>query len=199
MKHFKGFTKFVPTCTWHEGLSAENLLDPNIPEELIRELIYSQQANSKLQDGRSILFEVSSCGKNWYEARREFAADTVKVVYDPDTLRVISYDEDAMKLFPHGNNVVELKSVPDDINQDSYQYNPATNKVEHSDGLALKRGKLRQTALLRDAVPHYVALSIMQDKTDAEKVELKVWADYIRALKRTDLSKADVVWPDYPN
>lgn len=199
MKHFKGFKKFIPTCTWHEGLSAENLRDPNIPQELIRELIYSQQANSKLQDGRSILFEVSSCGKNWYEARREFAADTVKVVYDPDTLRVISYDKDAMKLFPHGNNVVELESVPDDINQDTYQYNPATNKVEHSDGLALKRAKLRQTALLRDAVPHFVALSVMEDKTKAESAEYLLWRDYIRSVKRTDLSKADIVWPEKPS
>lgn len=199
MKHFKGFTDFVPTCTWHEGLELSNIYNPNIPEELLREFLYSQQAGQPVDDGgRTVAFQISSCGKNWYEARREFAADTLKVVYDPDTLRVISYSEDAMHLFPHGNNVVEVAEWPDDINLSDFQYNPTTNKVEKSDGLALKRVKLRQTSLLRDASAHGYALSILSDKTDEEKAELKMWNDYIRAVKRTNLNQADIVWPDSP-
>lgn len=65
--------------------------------------------------GENILFEKSECGTCWYDAHQSFSKDTMKIVYHPETRKVISFSKDASWLIPHGNHVIEIESAPEEM------------------------------------------------------------------------------------
>lgn len=197
MKHFKGFTKFKPANPLPEGFPVENINNPHI--EILSRQYYRYLASQEVQDdeGRVVLFECDENGHCWYDLRDEFSEDTVKVLYEPGTNRVMSFSLDAHRLFPHGNNVIEVAAdkVPADLDVHHWKINPETGEFINCEKLKYRTNLARQTALLRDATAHYVALQIMDDKTSAENKLFVALKAYIKAVRRTDLSVEQPSWP----
>lgn len=195
MKHLKGFTPYIPVSELPEGFPMENLDNPNVAE-LAKQHFKAELANP--QDGKVVKFERDCNGLCWYDFANTVGKNTVKVVYNPESGYVINWSKDATTLFPHGNNVVELKSIPDDTDIDNFRYNAEKNCVERCDKLTYASNRKIQTRLLVDAAAHAWALSVIPSKTKAEDVELNMLNAYVIDVKRTDLYQAVVQWPDLP-
>jgi len=195
MLHLKGFKQYIPVSELPDDFPMENIDNPHIAELAVQ---HFEAQMAKPEDGKAVKFEKDSNGKCWYRLRNLFDADTVKVVYNPVTGTVINWDVDAHKLFPHGNNVVELKSVPEDTDIDNFRYNAEKNCVERCDKLTYTSNRKVQTRLLSDAAAHAWALSVIPSKTESEEAELSLLNAYVVDVKRTDLYQAVVKWPDLP-
>ena len=74
------------------------------------------------EDGFEYIAIVSKEGKNWYEELKKFNADTLKVMYNKDTLQVLSISKDASMLAPTmvGDVVEEIEFQEVQANPNSY-------------------------------------------------------------------------------
>ena len=193
MLHLKGFVKYIPKSPLPDDFPMECLNNPNI-EDLARRHCFAEMAKEK-DGGRSVLFEHDKNGLCWYDALLQFQKDTVKIVYNPATGQVLSFDSDAAKLFPHGNNVLEVKSVPKGFESGTWKVDIDDFKIGIYDKAVVEKNKLFQTRALESAVAHLYVLNIMEDKQPHEVVEQQALREFVIKMKRVDLSDVEPKWP----
>lgn len=196
MKHFKGFVRYTPEKVLPDDFPMENIINPYVADlaKAHEKFLLTQE---ELGGGQQYLFWKDERGYCWYDLRNEFDEDTFKVVYDPETFKVTAFGKDANRLSPIGN-VVELATIPDDIDFRMFKYDPKSNTVYRCNGETLRANKLRQTSLLRDAAAHFLALQLMDVLDSEQQKEMLALKKYIVEVKRTVLTSAEPAWPDYP-
>ncbi|HEI0612423.1 TPA: tail fiber assembly protein [Escherichia coli] len=197
MIHLKGFMKYKPVSPLPEDFPEECLDNPNIAD-LARKHHFAMLARETLEGGRSTLFEHDENGRCWYDSVLDFQKDTYKIVYNPATGQVIGFDKDATKLFPHGNNVVEVKSVPKDFAVGTWKFDVDSEHLLPYDKEIVSVNKLKQTRLLQAASAHWTALSCMLELRPHEAKEAEALRQYMVAVKRIDVSDMEPEWPISP-
>jgi len=150
--------------------------------------------------GKSILFIKADCGTDWYSIADKLDKTSMKVMFDAEGI-IRGFDTDASMLFPMDLSFAVVSKFPKDLD--------TSGTWKYVDGRVVKfvcpvklaeKSKAKQTHLLIEAVAHYAALQLIGDDiTVTERDERSALRKYILALKRTDLSKADVAWPEKPN
>lgn len=101
-------------------------------------------------------------------------------------------------MMPHGNNIIEVKSVPSDIDILHFKVDVNKHIVYKCSDEVRKRNRSKQTSILRDAVSHLYALDCLADLTQAERDEKAHLTNYVIAIKRTDISVESPEWPESP-
>lgn len=76
----------------------------------------------KLENGMEYIAIYDKDNKDWYEELKKFKSDTLKVIYNKDTLQVISKSKDASFLAPTavGDVIEEIESEDTGINPNQY-------------------------------------------------------------------------------
>lgn len=76
----------------------------------------------KLENGMEYIAIYNKDNKDWYEELKKFKSDTLKVIYNKDTLQVISKSKDASFLAPTavGDVIEEIESEDVAINPNQY-------------------------------------------------------------------------------
>lgn len=197
MKHYKGFKRYTPENPLPEGFPLENLDNPYVAD-LEKAYRKYELTLEDLADNQTYLFWKDENGECWYDLNKTFSADTVKIVYNTETMVVESVGKDAERMLPHGGGVLEIAELPEDFDQHIFKVDEETFTLYRCDVAVNNKNRMRQTVLLRDAVAHFVALSVLPDRTKEETKEYNVWKDYIVAVKRTDISVLEPLWPNIP-
>lgn len=196
MIHAKGFVRYTPTSPLPDDFPFENIDDPNIAYECKRHFL-AEMVRDSSNTGIKPIFVRDEEGRCWYDLVDMFDDRTFKIVYCPKTGRVISFDKDASRLFPHDNNVIELEEVPDNFEADTWRINDL-GELELNVSFIYRVNKDKQTALLRDAVAHIMSLQMIKDLTPFETAELAALKEYVVEVKRVDLGLHKIKWPDIP-
>ncbi len=158
---------------------------------------------STLHSGSSVLFLKDESGLDWYESQKEFSEKTLKVVFDSNGV-IISFDYDVSKLWPVGNSVSEVSTVPDGLDIAGgwvFDGKKITRRKYTSDEFIIQ-ATLNRDSLMSEATTAIAPLQDavdIDDATDEERATLQAWKKYRVALNRLDLSAApDVDWPTMP-
>lgn len=197
MQHFKGFKKYTPENPLPDGFPLENIGNPYVADLNIK---YSRYALTQevLEGGMQYLFEKDENGDCWYDLNKGFDKDTWKIAYEPETFKVVGFGKDAEKMMPHGNNIIEVKSVPSDIDILRFKVDVAKHIVYKCSDEVRKRNRAKQTSILRDAIAHLYALDCLPSLTQVERDEKAHLTNYVIAVKRTDISMESPEWPESP-
>ena len=96
----------------------------------------------KLENGMEYIAIYDNDNKDWYEELKKFQKDTLKVMYNKDTLQVVSKSKDASFLAPTavGDVIEEIESEDDTINPN--QYFVDGKLIELKPYEAIKNGKV---------------------------------------------------------
>ena len=96
----------------------------------------------KLENGMEYVAIYDKDNKDWYEELKKFQKDTLKVMYNKDTLQVISKNKDASFLAPTviGDVIEEIESEDTGINPN--QYFVDGKLIELKPYEAIKNGKI---------------------------------------------------------
>lgn len=96
----------------------------------------------KLENGMEYIAIYDKDNKDWYEELKKFQKDTLKVMYNKDTLQVISKNKDASFLAPTviGDVIEEIESEDTGINPN--QYFVDGKLIELKPYEAIKNGKI---------------------------------------------------------
>lgn len=195
--HYKGFKKFTPKNPLPKGFPLENLDNPYI-QDLSQEYHRYLMADDDVGNGQKVLFECDQHGRDWYTLRHTFRTDTWKIVYEPETFKVVSFDKDAVKLFPHGNNVVEVENIPEGLDGANWRINPISHVFSKCPVLLRGKNKNTQSGLMNRVLGLFVALQIDDEKNAEEVALMKELKAYIIKLRRVDLSVEEPEWPKSP-
>ncbi|WP_148245152.1 tail fiber assembly protein [Enterobacter asburiae] len=156
-------------------------------------------------NGLNISVATDETGADWYESQKNFADDTLKIVFNSADV-IVSMSHDVSALWPAGNSVAEIAvaDIPGDVDINGgwfFDGKKITARVYSREELiaqaTVKRDSLMAVATaaiapLQDAVD-------IDDATDDEIALLKAWKTYRVALSRLDLTIApDIAWPDAP-
>lgn len=195
--HYKGFKKFTPSNPLPEGFPLENLDNPYI-KDLSQEYHRFLMAGDDLGDGRTILFECDEHGRDWYSLRETFSPNTWKIVYEPGTNKVVSFGKDAIKLFPHGNNVVEVKAIPEGLDGANWRIDPITYEFSKCPTLVAAQNKNKQSGLMNRVVGLFISLQVDDNRSKEDTALMQELKAYIVALRYVDLSVEEPKWPESP-
>lgn len=196
LKHLKGFVHYTPVSPLPEDFPMENIGDPNIEYECRRHFL-AETAKTSADNGMKPLFVHDENGACWYDLMHEFEPDTLKIVYCAQTGRVISFNKDAQKIFPHTDNVIEVKNVPEGFEANTWKVT-LDGTLEVYDEEVYAGNKLKQTRLLQWAGAHLLVLQIMQDRSELETSEMLAIQNYMIEVKRVDLFRQKIEWPGSP-
>lgn len=96
----------------------------------------------KLENGMEYIAIYDKDNKDWYEELKKFKSDTLKVIYNKDTLQVISKSKDASFLAPTavGDVIEEIES--EDVSINPNQYFIGGELVELQPYETIKNGKI---------------------------------------------------------
>lgn len=151
-------------------------------------------------------FLQTAAGVDWYDAQKQFSADTTKVQYGSDSV-ICGFSTDASTLFPDGLSVVEVATsdVPAGLANDGawvYDGTSITARTYTSTEL-VAQAELTQTNLITSAratMNEWQNDLALGDISDSDKALLTTWNTYVKALKALDLTTApDITWPDVPS
>lgn len=152
--------------------------------------------------GLKFLFDES--GNEWYASQRLFAADALKIAYDPDGY-IRSVSSDVSALWPVYLSVAEI--AQDDQSRqidNSGLWKYAEGKViklSHDDDLTSYEDK--KEALTEEAVskimPGMVRLLLKKQLSAEESDLLEKQVSYLDQLNKLDLKAANPpAWPEWP-
>lgn len=170
LKHFKGFKQYYPTADDRPDYA--DLIEAGVG------------------------FEMDEDGRDWYDLRETFDADTFKVVYGADGV-VVQCETDTNELCPHGMaGVVELTDVPEGLRRDTtfmYRFNGVDVELDPKYFEGLKARYMRfagaKIAEYRDL------LDMGADVGDI----LQKWRGYRLDVFNVDTSlMMDIEWPSAP-
>ena len=96
----------------------------------------------KLENGMEYIAIYDKDNKDWYEELKKFQKDTLKIIYNNDTLQVVSKSKDASFLAPTavGDVIEEIESEDTGINPN--QYFVEGKLIELKPYEAIKNGKI---------------------------------------------------------
>ena len=198
MKHLKGFHRYEPVSPLGAGFPMENIDNPHLEETEVRRHHLALLCEEHKGAEHRPLFYQDETGKCWYDAMNEFSEGTTKIVYCPNTGRVISFNKDATLVFPHENNVIEVAEVPDGFKADLFMVTPSGNLVPYSDEIR-KLNLSQQTHLLMRANGHHTALVFITHKTDAQISEMETLQTFMVEIKQREISLTEEMqWPELP-
>lgn len=144
-------------------------------------------------------------GQDWYYNLQKFSDDTVKVAYDSaGVVRALSTD--ATTLWPVNLSVTELTADcvaegADASGNWSFNGSAVVARIYTSTEL-LEKAESKRSQLISDAretMQEWQTDLALGEISDADKVLLRTWNSYVKALKALDLSVApDINWPEIP-
>ncbi|QTL39153.1 tail fiber assembly protein [Xenorhabdus budapestensis] len=149
------------------------------------------------------IFYHSEDGYDWYKSLPLFKEKTYKIKYDANNV-VVAFNTDASKLCPDNGSIVELDSLPDDVDTfGNWQYiNDMIVPREYTLPEILSQAKRNKQELLIKA---NMAISPLQDAvdlkiaTEKEQKMLDEWKKYRILLSRIDCSSSsEIDWPEKP-
>lgn len=166
---------------------------------------------------KAILFLTSEDGHCWYEARKEFSSDTVKIQYDSTGIIRAVVDKpapeggyDASLLWPENASVAEIAvdDYPEGVTLDGTWRFDGTSVFRDSD-LATERN-LRINTRSRNKLAATAALNIStlqagidSDRSvDGDSDALTAWQNYLcdlRDMTTEQLQQSPVTFPSAPN
>lgn len=156
-------------------------------------------------NGMIIGMATDETGADWYVSQKNFADDTLKIIFNSEGV-IVSMSDDVSSLWPAGNSVAEIApdAVPDnvDINGGWAFDGKKIIAREYTTVELVELAKNKRDALMAVAT---AAIAPLQDAVDIadvnddEQESLTVWKKYRVSLNRLDLSLApDIDWPLLP-
>lgn len=158
-----------------------------------------------------VSFLMSEEGVDWYECQKDFASDTLKVVYHPTTKQIISVSYDVSSLFPINMSIGEVKKFTKrfDVNGnfDGFVFNEEKQVIATRvyDVEEIKTQVEDKKNLLISQVMTLISpLQFAKDLemiTEEEAARLKALQKYVVLLNRVPQQETyptGVVWPEIP-
>lgn len=159
-------------------------------------------AQYQLTKRSGVIWLYSEDGKNWYDEQKNFAADTLKIAYDPSGV-IVNISKDVSTINPDGLSVVELPNITANRRADIYGGwvfdGEQVSKRIYSPEELRQQAESKKAKLLEDAetvitpLARAVKLGIA---TDEEQKRLEVWEEYSVKVSRVNTSKP--AWPERP-
>ncbi|EFH3514087.1 tail fiber assembly protein [Escherichia coli] len=163
----------------------------------------AEQYQLTKQYGVTWLF--SEDGKNWYEEQKNFASDTIKMVYSGDG-RVVWVGKDVTGIEPRNASVIEVPDITANrritapgywfYRNDEFVFDYKLKAEDERDAL------LKQASIMTSEWEKDLLLGLISDE-DREK--LKAYRIYAKALQQMTFSQvtdkasyAAIVWPELP-
>lgn len=153
-------------------------------------------------NGLNISVATDETGADWYGSQKNFADDTLKIIFNSEGV-IVSMSYDVSALWPPGNSVAEIAAtaVPKGCNIDGgwvFDGKKIIPRVYTTEEL------ITQTTAKRDSLMAAANAAItplqdavdLDDATSEEEALLKEWKKYRVALNRLDLSAP--IWPVPP-
>lgn len=155
-------------------------------------------------------FLISEDGRDWHECQRDFADNTIKIMYDADGVIRSIIDNPVPQrgnilavsmFFPLNMSVAEVESLPEGCRDDgTWLYQDGAiirNTAARITAMeVLKQRRIRQASQLM--IPLNAAMQL-GDITEAETQRLKDLLAYVRELQALDVSVSpDTPIPDLP-
>lgn len=153
-------------------------------------LTESQETIKNIAPDHDIIFYQCECGNCWYEARKEFSPDTMKIAYLEDG-RVFQASKDASAISPENCSVSEIpmEEVPEDFSI-MKQWRFIDGKLVHSQEDIIAELNRRREQLMNIAtrkINELVAAEEDDDITEEEDVMLAKFRAYRAALRRMNV------------
>lgn len=157
-------------------------------------------------DGIIIGVATDETGADWYESQKNFADDTLKIIFDSAGV-IVSMSNDVSALWPVGNSVAEIPvaEIPKNVDINGgwvFDGKKIIQRVYTSDEYIAQATSTRDSLMFTANA----AIAPLQDAIDIEAATedetalLKQWKTYRVALNRLDLNTApDIKWPETPN
>ncbi|EOA1534706.1 tail fiber assembly protein [Salmonella enterica subsp. enterica serovar Braenderup] len=159
-------------------------------------------AQYQLTKRSGVIWLYSEDGKNWYDEQKNFAADTLKIAYDPSGV-IVNISKDVSTINPDGLSVVELPNITANRRADIYGGwvfdGEQVSKRIYSPEELRQQAESKKAKLLEEAETVITPLARAVKRgiaTDEEQKRLEVWEEYSVLVNRVDTSKPD--WPERP-
>lgn len=157
-------------------------------------------------DGIIICIATDEKGADWYESQKNFADDTLKIIFNSAGV-IVSMSHDVSALWPAGNSVTEIAAsdVPDGVDISGawvFDGKKITQRIYSGEELIAQATNKRDSlmAVATSAIAPLQDAVDIGSATDAEVELLKQWKTYRVALNRLDLTTApNIKWPEKPN
>lgn len=145
-------------------------------------------------------------GLDWYESQKNFANDTLKIVFNSDGV-IVSISHDVSALWPVDNSVAEIAcdDIPKglDIIGGWVFDGMKIIKRAYTSAELIAQAEIKRDSLMAVATTVIAPLQDAVDIDEATEEEialLKAWKKYRVSLSRLDLSTApDMTWPEKPD
>ncbi|EJY0862883.1 tail fiber assembly protein [Escherichia coli] len=146
----------------------------------------AEQYQLTKQYGITWLF--SEDGKNWYEEQKNFASDTIKMVYTGDG-RVVWVGKDVTGIEPRNASVIEVPDITANrritapgywfYRNDEFVFDYKLKAEDERDAL------LKQVSIMTSDWEKDLLLGLISDE---DKEKLKAWRMYAKSLQALDFS-----------
>ncbi|HGE9226889.1 TPA: tail fiber assembly protein [Escherichia coli] len=145
----------------------------------------------------------SEDGKNWYEELKNFASDTIKIVYTGDG-RVVWVGKDVTGIEPRNASVIEVPDITANrritapgywfYRNDEFVFDYKLKAEDERDVL------LKQASIMSSEWEKDLLLGLI---SDGDRENLKAWRIYAKSLQAMDFSQitdkssyATIAWPE---
>lgn len=162
------------------------------------------------ESGNVPLFLISDDGQDWYACQKNFADDTIKIMYDQDGVIHAAITEpipergntfDVSAFWPVGLSVAEVSELPEGFNVDcTWIYDNGT--IYQSTAIVSEKNRrLLNKRLNNAAVTGFPLLCKAGDGTATvlERGELEEIRQYANDLLKTDLNTIPPAFPAHPD
>lgn len=158
------------------------------------------ETNKFLAKEYGVGFLQSEEGVDWYEAQKTMRPDTWKLMICPETGAILSYTQDASKLYPVGFSIVEVKKLPEDMSDAKKWMYKLGKVVPYVPSSEEKQAKLEtdRKDLLKEAAEILQPLQFAKDlgiETEAEAELATKIKTYMVQVNRVSV---DEDWPQKP-